>query len=334
MRFEILFLFIIFSLGINHGQRAQAQNYIDIDLSPPKKTPPPKQQKPTAKSTNSTPAKPPQTPRKKTAPAPTTAKKVKPKPATPPPASPAATPKPLPLPKSVLVAPQKPPPTPPPAATPVVKPPPVEPTPIPKIEPPIAKPEPPPPPPPEEKQKMQVDNFEEEAKNFRNRHAFSVDYTTWYETLKIRSRSTTAMMEGNSHYFGVAFNYDFTYYRENWGAAISVGGVTGNAQAGTKDSGDYYERRIVWTGFRGGGRLFYRANNRIELGLGFMAQSKNTKWPEEENFSIIPQANPHYFYYLDTRWRINYRYEIIQSFGTHLRSYALAWLLGVSYTLN
>lgn len=141
-------------------------------------------------------------------------------------------------------------------------------------------------------------------------------------------------MEGTSHYFGISFNYDFTVYRERWGYAFNVGAITGNAQAGTKDSGDYYERRVVWTGFRGGGRLFWRANNRIDLGLGFLAQSKSTKWPEEENFIVMSQANPHYFYYLDTRWRLNYRYELVQSFGTHLRSYALAWMLGLTYTLN
>jgi hypothetical protein len=175
---------------------------------------------------------------------------------------------------------------------------------------------------------------EEEPSRFKNRHAFTVDYSTWYETLKIKNKATNALGEGNSHYFGIAFNYDFTVYREKYGYAITVGGVTGNAQSGTKDSGDYYERRIVWTGFRGGGRLFFRANNRVDLGLGFMAQTKSTNWPEEDAYVVVPQANPQYFYYIDTRWRLNYRYEIVQSFGAHLRSYALSWLLGVTYTLN
>lgn len=169
---------------------------------------------------------------------------------------------------------------------------------------------------------------------YKNRHAFTVDYTTWYEAMKLRNKATNGLVEGMSHYFGVSFNYDFTVYKEKYGYAITLGSVTGNAQAGTKDSGDYYERRIAWIGYRGGGRLFLRANNRIDLGFGFIAQAKTTKWPEEENFLVLPQANPQYFYYLDTRWRLNYKYEIVQAFGTHLRSYALAWLIGVNYTLN
>ncbi len=186
---------------------------------------------------------------------------------------------------------------------------------------------------PNAKNQTEAINLDDEPR-FKNRHAFTVDYSTWYETMKLKSKASTALTEATSHYFGVAFNYDYTVYREKYGFAVTLGGVTGNAQAGTKDSGDYYERRIVWTGFRGGGRLFFRANNRIDLGLGFLAQSKSTKWPEEDVFSVLPQANPQYFYYLDTRWRLNYRYEIVQAFGTHLRSYALAWLLGITYTLN
>lgn len=169
---------------------------------------------------------------------------------------------------------------------------------------------------------------------FKNRHALSIDYSTWYEMFKMTEMTSRKLTESNSHYFGVAFSYDYTIYREKYGFAFSLGGVTGNAQAGTKDSGDYYERRVPWTGYRGGGRLFFRASNRIDLGFGFVAQSKTTAWPQSNTFSIIPQPNPQYFYYLDSRWRLNYRYELIQSFGAHLRSYALAWMLGISYTLN
>lgn len=178
------------------------------------------------------------------------------------------------------------------------------------------------------------ENLESDQPRFKSRHAVAVDYTTWYETMKLKNKTSNSITEANSHYFGVSLNYDFTVYREKYGFAVNLGSVTGNAQAGTKDSGDYYERRIVWTGFRAGGRLFFRANNRIDLGLGFLAQSKSTKWPEEETYTVLPQSNPQYFYYLDTRWRLNYRYEIVQALGAHLRSYALAWMLGINYTIN
>lgn len=178
------------------------------------------------------------------------------------------------------------------------------------------------------------DDILEPNAKFKNRHGLLIDYSTWYEVMKVKSKENNSLMEANTHYFGVGISYDYTYYRENYGLAFTIGYVTGNAQAGTKDSGDYYEKRVPWSGYRGGGRLFYRANNRIDLGFGFLAQTKQTKWPEGDAFTAVAQANPQYFYYLDTRWRLNYRLELVQSFGAHLRSTALAWLLGINCTLN
>lgn len=344
MDFKYIFLIIVLSIGLAWPEYSIAQQYIDIDLSAP---PPPKKQQEPAKK-----------------PAPKPPQKVAPKPAPRPAAHPVARPQPAPRPAPKAVPAVKPaarPPTvpakqqarptpkPTPKPAPVVqkpRPAPAPPTPVPAPAPtqrPIAVPTPTPAPIPAPAPKAEstaaantssTDLSGEKPVRFKNRHGLSVDYTTWYETLKFTNVATKGLVEGNSHYFGISFNYDFTVYRENWGYAFNVGAITGNAQAGTKDSGDYYERRIVWTGFRAGGRMFWRANNRIDLGLGFLAQSKSTKWPVEDNYIVMSQANPHYFYYLDTRWRLNYRYELVQSFGTHLRSYALAWMLGLTYTLN
>ncbi len=356
MDFKFIFLIIVMSVSLGWSPTSKAQQFIDIDLAPPTKPkqPPPKQQpaqlparKPVQKSV-AKPAAPAQqaAPAKRPAPQPA-ARQVAPRPAPARQAAPVAR-KSLPM-KAAPVA-KQPAPTatkiPPPTAAPLPSTP--IPTPAPTQRPvavPSNRPAPPQPiPPPVPAAKTEAasstdgqnsgDIIGDPTGKFKNRHGFTVDYTTWYETMKLTNLATKGLVEGNTHYFGISFNYDFTVYRERWGYALNVGAVTGNAQAGTKDSGDYYERRIVWTGFRGGGRLFWRANNRIDLGLGFLAQSKSTKWPEEENYVVVPQTNPHYFYYLDTRWRLNYRYELVQSFGTHLRSYALAWMLGLTYTLN
>ncbi len=347
------------SLSLAWPQTSVAQQYIDIDLNPPTKPKQP-QQSPPAKKTVQKPAvkpaqKPPARPAspaqrvapaqrpvaqpKQTAPRPSApVKQVAPQQAAPAAksslpqqAAPAAR---KPVPTTAAPLPTTPPPAPapgsaptqPPVAVPTTRP--VAPAPQPIATPPTNKAA------ATSDAQSSIDLIGDPTGKFKNRHGFTVDYTTWYETMKLTNLTTKGLVEGNTHYFGISFNYDYTVYRERWGFAVNVGAATGNAQAGTKDAGDYYERRVVWTGFRGGGRLFWRANNRIDLGLGFLAQSKSTKWPVEENFIVVPQANPHYFYYLDTRWRLNYRYELVQSFGTHLRSYALAWMLGLTYTLN
>jgi hypothetical protein len=330
MDFKFVFLIIVLSISLGWSQPTLAQQYIDIDLAPPtkpKQAPPkPQPAQPIAKKpTPKLPPKPPSIP----TPRPTQKPVARPAAPTQQQIAPVARPAPPRPPiKTAAPAVRKPAPT----ATQV-------PVPAAPTQRPVAIPTPPQPAPKAETAssaggRNSVDIIGDPTGKFKNRHGFTVDYTTWYETMKLTNLATKALVEGTSHYFGVSFNYDFTVYRERWGYALNVGAVTGNAQAGTKDSGDYYERRIVWTGFRGGARLFWRANNRIDLGLGFLAQSKSTKWPEEENYVVVPQANPHYFYYLDTRWRLNYRYELVQSFGTHLRSYALAWMLGLTYTLN
>lgn len=336
MDIKFVFLVIVLSLSMgwpqpSNAQQNIAQQFIDIDLTPPTKPkqPPPKQQpnQLPAKKPVQKPVAKPAPPARQIAPAKRPVAQPAPRPTRPTPqqAAPVAR---KPLPSTPIPAPPQRPVT-APSTRPTIQPPL-----------PVNQPATPQPAAPKAETASSADGknsgdiLGDPTGKFKNRHGFTVDYTTWYETMKLTNLATKGLVEGNSHYFGVSFNYDFTVYLERWGYALNVGAVTGNAQAGTKDSGDYYKRRIVWTGFRGGGRLFWRANNRIDLGLGFLAQSKSTKWPEEENYVVVPQANPHYFYYLDTRWRLNYRYELVQSFGTHLRSYALAWMLGLTYTLN
>lgn len=177
-------------------------------------------------------------------------------------------------------------------------------------------------------------NASADKTRFKNRKAFTVDYNTWYEILKIKDKTTSTYGDSKSHYFGVGFYYDYTVYEEKLGYAFSLGAIFGNAQAGTVNTGEYYERRIPWLGYRAGGRVFFRANNRIDIGPALLIQYKETKWPEETNFQVMPQANPQYFIYIDTRWRISYPLELIQSFGIHTRQQALVWRLGINYTLN
>lgn len=182
--------------------------------------------------------------------------------------------------------------------------------------------------------KTKIASPAEERPKFKNRHALTVDYGTWFETLRIKNTSTNTYSEAVGHYFGVGISYDFTIYREKYGYAFTGGYLSGSAQTGSEGGTAYYERRVPWSGFRGGARLFYRANNRIDLALGFLAQSKSTNWPIETSYSVDSQANPQYFYFVDTRWRLNYRTELIQAFGTHARSQALVWRFGINYTLN
>ncbi len=169
---------------------------------------------------------------------------------------------------------------------------------------------------------------------FKNRKAVTIDYNTWYETIKILNSSTSAYSDMKSHYFGIGIYYDHTVYEEKFGYAFSLGAISGNAQSGIVNTGEYYERRISWLGYRAGGRFFVRANTRIDIGPSVLVQFKDTKWPEEATFKVMPQINPQYFFFLDTRWRINYPLELVQSFGFHTRQYSMIWRLGFNYTLN
>lgn len=169
---------------------------------------------------------------------------------------------------------------------------------------------------------------------FKNRKAITIDYNTWYETIKILNSSTSAYSDTKSHYFGIGISYDHTVYEEKYGYAFSLGAISGNAQSGIVNTGEYYERRIAWLGYRAGGRFFVRANTRIDIGPSILVQFKDTKWPEEATFKVMPQINPQYFFFLDTRWRISYPLELVQSFGFHTRQYSMIWKLGFNYTLN
>ncbi|MBN8538242.1 MAG: hypothetical protein J0M15_14405 [Deltaproteobacteria bacterium] len=169
---------------------------------------------------------------------------------------------------------------------------------------------------------------------FKDRKAITIDYNTWYETIKILNSSTSAYSDTKSHYFGVGIYYDHTIYEEKYGYAFSLGAISGNAQSGIVNTGEYYERRISWLGYRVGGRFFVRANTRIDIGPSILVQFKDTKWPEEATFKVMPQINPQYFFFLDTRWRISYPLELVQSFGFHTRQYSMIWRLGFNYTLN
>lgn len=169
---------------------------------------------------------------------------------------------------------------------------------------------------------------------YKNRKAWTIDYNTWYEMLIIKDKTNSTYGETKSHYFGVGYYYDYTVYEDKFGYAGSLGFIIGNAQAGTMNTGEYYERRITWMGYRAGGRVFVRVNSRIDIGPALIIQYKNTNWPEETDFKVMSQANPQYFMYVDTRWRLNYPLELIQSFGFHARQYALVWRLGLNYTFN
>lgn len=174
----------------------------------------------------------------------------------------------------------------------------------------------------------------EEKPRFKNRHAVTLDYGTWFEMLRIKNTSNNTYNKALSHYYGLGVSYDFTVYREKYGYGLTAGIINGSAQSGTENTGSYYERRVPWQGFRGGGRIFMRANQRVDLCLGIIIQSKTTQWPDEASFKVESQANPQYFYFVDTRWRLNYKTELVQAFGTHLRNQALVWRLGINYTLN
>ncbi len=171
-------------------------------------------------------------------------------------------------------------------------------------------------------------------KGFKPKEAVGFDYNSWFEMMTITDAG------GNKHatkaiYNGIGIGYDYTNYQANSGWGYNAGYVQGYGVAGqTAKAGTYYQKRAPWSAFRGGARYFSRINKRIDLGLAITALFRQNKWGEDSGFSPEASPNPITGLFIDTRWRLNYKLEVLQSIGTFARDTGIVWRLGVNYTIN
>lgn len=171
-------------------------------------------------------------------------------------------------------------------------------------------------------------------KSFKPKQAVGLDYNSWFEMLTL-SDSAGNKSSTKAIYNGVGVSYDYTSYQSDSGFGYNVGYVQGFGVAGNaSETGTYYQKRAPWSAFRGGGRYFSRINRRIDLGIALTALFRQNKWGEDSGFSPEASPNPITGLFIDTRWRLNYKLEVLQAIGTFGKDTGMVWRLGVNYTVN
>jgi len=168
----------------------------------------------------------------------------------------------------------------------------------------------------------------------KTKMAVGLDYNSWFEILKLKDSSGTSS-DMKAQYYGIGINYDHTVYEKTWGYGFLGGYAQGYGLAGqSSSSGTYYEKRVPWTAYRVGARIFTRMNTRLDMGLALLTQFRKTSWKTENGFEPSTVANPLSGFFIETRWRLNYKLELVQSFGQYSKDSSMVWRIGMNYTLN
>lgn len=158
----------------------------------------------------------------------------------------------------------------------------------------------------------------------------SFDYNSWFENIQIQnggtSHQTAAMM------YGVGISYEYSVYQLNWGYGAHAGyvqayGVSGNSG----DPTQYYAYRVPVSVFRGGGRLFYRLSEHFDLGLTLQAQMNKASWPTFNGMTVESDSKLSTAAFLDSRWRLNSKWDLLQSVGFYSKGSSGMWRIGGVY---
>ncbi len=157
-----------------------------------------------------------------------------------------------------------------------------------------------------------------------------VEYHSWFENLTL-TPTTGARSGVKAIYYGFAANYDLTKYRPSWGWGAQFGLGQGYA-VGDGDTSTYLQKRVPWTYFRGGGRLFKRLNGRTDLGVNLLIMRNNISWPPSEG-TVSPGPNPFFSLFIEARWRMSRQWEMIQALGNSTNDAGANLRFGFGYTM-
>jgi len=171
------------------------------------------------------------------------------------------------------------------------------------------------------------------VKRLKPKKAVMVDYNSWFETLFLSDTSNTNS-KTKASYYGVGVSYDYSVYEKEWGYGFLLGYMQGFGMAGTADGTGYYQKRAPWTAYRAGARIFSRVNGRVDVGLAISSQFRSHKWGTDTGMTPWGIVNPLNGAFIDTRWRIDYKYELVQALGLFAKDTGLVWRIGVGYTIN
>lgn len=161
--------------------------------------------------------------------------------------------------------------------------------------------------------------------------SWAVDYNSWFENILVKN--STSSYETQAMLYGIGVSVELNQYFPTWGWGVSGGILQGFAVVGDSSSStNYYARRVTLNSLRGTGRLIYRVNPRLDLGLGLAILSKTQSWPTDKGFTVDSNSLLVFGYFLDSRWRVDKNWELLQAIGTYSKSSSAAWRLGASYT--
>lgn len=163
------------------------------------------------------------------------------------------------------------------------------------------------------------------------RKSVSLDYNSWFESLKVQSGGST--YQTKALLYGAGLSYEYSIYKSDWGWGFLVGIMQGYGIAGSSsDTSSYYAKRVSLNLIRFGGRVFTRVGPRLDIGVAGIVNYRSTPWPIANGWEVKTGTNPLIGAFLDTRWRVNLRWDILQSLGAYNQDSSLAWRVGASYT--
>ncbi len=170
------------------------------------------------------------------------------------------------------------------------------------------------------------------AKNDRSasRKGLVLDYNSWFENIRVQGGTP---YETKALLYGIGLSYEYNLLRASWGWGIGGGLIHGYAVSGdSSDSTSYYAKRVPLEIGRVSARIFRRVNPRFDMGLLTNVLYTLTNWPESNGLTVEKPGSVMMGAFLDTRWRLDGHWELIQALGTFNRGPSLAWRLGTTYT--
>jgi hypothetical protein len=163
-----------------------------------------------------------------------------------------------------------------------------------------------------------------------SRQGISFDYNSWFENIRVTTPTNPYETKAQIH--GVGINYEYASYRPKWGWGLHGGYLFGYGTAGdSADSSSYYARRVAMNILRAGIRGFYRITGRFDLGITYQSQMASTKWPTFNGMSVDEGTVISTGTFFDTRFRIDPKWDLVQSVGLYSKGPSGIWRLGAVY---
>lgn len=155
-----------------------------------------------------------------------------------------------------------------------------------------------------------------------------LDYHSWFENLKYTPNGGS-QVELKTVSYGFAVSYDVTQYYARWGWGLEGG--AGQGYGVGQSSSSYLQKRVPWTYWRAGARVFSRINNRMDIGIHPIVWRRSISWPAGGG-SVEAGPNMLLSLFLEFRWRLSREWELVQALGTSTNNVGANLRLGAGYS--